>query len=236
MDDYSDLIGEAPALVHGTTLELSGLGGPGAELSTGLILTWRNKLVFGLDPDAIPLGARGHPHARAFVGIGGHLDPGENWSQAVAREALEEACCPISLGDSPVTYWCRPATAPRTMAYRWDEACRPLLVWTAVFKLRRGPERKRVPVTIVSTVFRAAALTRPAPNAEITALLLMDPETLLHTFAAPQPVSELLARGAQIIGEAPAPQTLLAPGGSAYFYAQWLDWQEERPLSPGAPE
>ncbi len=236
MDDYSELIGETPQLVRGATLELSALGGPGAELSTGLILTWRNKLVFGLDPDAVPLGAQGQPHARAFVGIGGHLDPGENWSQAVTREALEEACCPISLGDSPVTYWCRSADAPRPIAYRWDEACRPLLVWTAIFRLRRGPERQRVSVTIVSTVFRAAALTRPAPNAEIAALLLMDPETLLHTYAAPRPVGELLARGAQVIGEAPAPQTLLAPGGSAYFYAQWLAWQEERLLPPGDQE
>ena len=60
MDDYSDLIGEMPALVRGDTLELADLGGPGAELSTGLILTWRDKLVFGLDPDAMPLGARGN--------------------------------------------------------------------------------------------------------------------------------------------------------------------------------
>lgn len=233
MDDYSDLIGDTPAPAHDATLELADLGGPGAELSTGLILTWRDKLVFGLDPDAIPLGARGQPHARAFVGIGGHLDPGENWSQAVTREAQEEASCPIALGDSPITYWCRPATAPRTIAYRWREACRPLLVWTAVFTLRRGPERKRVPVTIVSAVFRAAALSRPAPNSEITALLLMDRETLLYTYDAPRPVSELQARGAQIIGAAPAPHTLLAPGGSAFFYAQWLAWQEERPSPAG---
>lgn len=225
MDDDSKLAGEA--------LELSDLGGPNAELSTGLILTWRDRLVFGLDPDAAPLGAQGQPHVKAFVGIGGHLDPGESWSQAVTREALEEACCPIALGDSPITYWCRPACAPRPIVYRWQEARRPLLVWTARFELRRGPERKRVPVTIVSSVFRAAALNRPAPNAEIAALILMDAATLLYTFAAPRPAGELLARGAQIIGAALPPETLLAPGGSAYFYAQWLAWREAQPLSTG---
>jgi 8-oxo-dGTP pyrophosphatase MutT (NUDIX family) len=233
MDDYSDLIGETPTLARDVTLELPDLGGPGAELSTGLILTWRNKLVFGLDPDAIPLGAQGRPDVRAFVGIGGHLDPGESWSQAVTREAQEEASCLISLGDSPVTYWCRLDGAPRPIIYHWDEPCRPLLVWTAVFMLRRGSQRQRIPVTIVSAIFRAAALTQPAANAEISALILMDPETLLHTYTAPRPVSELLARGAQIIGDVPAPQTLLAPGGSAYFCAQWLAWQEERPRRSG---
>lgn len=233
MDDDFELSGEAAELVRSGALELSDLGGPGAELSTGLILTWRNRLVFGLDPDALPLGAQGRPHVKAFVGIGGHLDPGESWSQAVTREALEEASCPIALGDSPITYWCRPASVPQPIAYRWAEPCRPLLVWTARFKLRRGPAQQRVPVTIVSSVFRAAALDRPAPNAEISALLLMDGELLLHTYAAPRPLGELLARGAELIGGVLAPQTLVAPGGSAYFYAQWLAWRAARSLVLG---
>ena len=65
------LIGETPALVRGDTLELPDLGGPGAELSTGLILTWRDRLVFGLEPRAIPLGAQGREDVAAFTGIGG---------------------------------------------------------------------------------------------------------------------------------------------------------------------
>ncbi len=211
-------------------LHLAELGGPDAELSTGLVLTWEDRLVFGLDPDAQPLGAQGWPAVAAFVGIGGHLGPGENWSRAVTREALEEANCPIALDDSPTTYWCRPTANPRPIAYVWDEACRPLLVWTASFRLRRGPERRRVPVTIVSAVFRATALSRPAPGAEIAGLIIMDAATLLHTYAAPRPLEELLGRGAQIIGQRPAAGTLLAPGGSAYFYAQWLDWQARHQL------
>lgn len=226
MDDYSDLIGETPALVRGDTLELADLGGPGAELSTGLILTWRDKLVFGIHEDVVPLGAQGQPAVRAFISIGGHLETGEGWAQAVEREALEEACCPISLGDSAVTYWCREEATPRPIAYRWNEPNRPLLVWTATFRLRRGPERQRIPVTIVTAVFRAAALAAPIPCTEIPALLLMDHATLLHAYGAPRPLGELLARGVQIIGEPPAPDTLLAPGGTAYFHAQWLAWQD----------
>ncbi|PKO23925.1 MAG: hypothetical protein CVU38_01525 [Chloroflexi bacterium HGW-Chloroflexi-1] len=216
---------EIPALIRGGTLELAELGGPGAELSTGLILTWRDTLVFSLETQALPLGARGARDIGAFVGVGGHLEPGEGWGQAAVREATEEANCPISLGDSAITYLCRQDQTPRPIAYRWEEPYRPLLVWVATFPLRRGPESQRRPITLVNAVFRAAALSRPRPGAEVNALILLDQETLIHAFAAPRPVSELLAMGARIIGPAPAPDSLLAPGGSAYFYGQWLGWQ-----------
>ena len=89
MDEYGELIGDTPELVQQGMPDLASLGGPGAELSTGLILTWRDKLVFGLESRAIPLGAVGQPDVAAFVGIGGHLDPGERWADAAVREALE---------------------------------------------------------------------------------------------------------------------------------------------------
>jgi 8-oxo-dGTP pyrophosphatase MutT (NUDIX family) len=230
LEEYHELIGETPEFVHGNNLDLTSLGGLGSELSTGLVLTWRDSLVFGLEPRALPLGAMGQTGVAAFVGIGGHLDPGERWVDAVAREALEEAGCPVSLGDSPVTYLCRQDRPPCPIAYSWEEPHRPLLVWVATFDLRRGPDQRRVPVTLVNPVFRAAALCRPQPGAEIQALLLLDQATLLYTYREPRPLGELLARGAQLIGNPMPPSTLVAPGGSAYFYAQWLAWQEEQSL------
>jgi 8-oxo-dGTP pyrophosphatase MutT (NUDIX family) len=230
LEDYSELIGETPEFVRSNSLDLASLGGPGRELSTGLILTWRGKLVFGLEPRAIPLGAMGQPDIAAFVGVGGHLDPGERWVDAVVREASEEASCSISLGDSPVTYLCRQDQSPCPIAYAWSESHRPLLVWIATFDLRRGPDRQRVPVTLVTAVFRAAALSRPAPGAEMQALLLVDRDALLYAYHQPRPLGELLDRGAQLIGNRLPPSTLVAPGGSAYFYAQWLAWQEEKPV------
>ncbi len=220
MNDYDNMIGERPALVSGGECTLEELGGPAAERSTGLILTWRNKLVFGLDLHALPIGARGRQDVHAFVGIGGHLEADEQWHHAVMREAQEEANCPISLGDSAVTYFCREGENPRPISYRWTEPYHPLLVWTATFNLRRGT------ATLVNAVFRAAALGRPAPGAKISGLLLMDQETLIHTYLNPRPLGELLDRGAQVIGELPPPDTVLAPGGSAYFYGAWLAWQE----------
>jgi 8-oxo-dGTP pyrophosphatase MutT (NUDIX family) len=225
LDDYREMSGEVPELVRDEAIELAELGGPGAELSTGLILTWHDWLVFGLEPRAIPLGAQGQAGIAAFVGIGGHRDPGEGWIQAAIREAQEEANCRVSLGDSAMTYLCRPDQAPCPITYHWDEPYRPLLVWVATFDLRRGPDRARVPVTLVNPVFHAAALGQPSPGAEIQALLLLDQETLLHTYAAPRPLGELLLRGARVIGDFASVDTLVAPGGSAFFYAQWLVWQ-----------
>lgn len=226
-EDYGEMLDEdPPPLVRGATLELAALAGPGAELSTGLILTWRNRLVFALEPRAEPLGAQGLAGVSAFVGIGGHLEPGEGWSEAAKREAIEEANCPVALGDSAVTYLCRQDQPPVPIAYRWDEPVRPLLVWLATFNLRRGPQRQRMPVHFVNAVFRAAALGTPLPGAEVKALLLLDPETLLYAYEQPRTFGELAARGASVIGNAPATDQLLAPGGSAYFYAQWLAWQD----------
>lgn len=226
LDDYSDMIGEMPELVRGGAVELAELGGPKAELTTGLILMWRDRLVFALEPRAVPLGAQGRDDITAFVGIGGHLNPGEGWGEAAKREALEEANCAVSLGDSAVTYLCRQDQVPRPLAYRWAEPCRPLLVWIATFDLRRGSRRERVPTTLVTSVFRAAALARPSPGAEIRALLLLDQDCLLRAYEAPRPLSHLIHMGAELIGEAPAADVLVAPGGSAYFYAQWLAWQQ----------
>lgn len=220
MNDYDDMIGERPALVSGGAWELEKLAGPAAERSTGLILTWRGRLVFALLMNARPIGVQADQNVSAFVGIGGHLEPGEQWHQAVVREAQEEANCLISLGDSAVTYFCCEGQTPRPISYRWDEPYHPLLVWTATFDLRRGT------VTLLNAVFRAAALTRPTPGAEIKGLLLLDQETLVHAYQAPRPLAELLDRGAQVIGETPPPDTLLAPGGTAYFYGAWLAWQD----------
>jgi 8-oxo-dGTP pyrophosphatase MutT (NUDIX family) len=201
---------------------------PNTELSTGLILSWHDKLVFELDPRAAPLSTSGRspgsPTSKvlAIVGVGGHLEPGEGWCEAVMREATEEASCQVALADSPQTYLCRQAQTPQPISCDWREPFRPLLIWQATFSLPRGPQKQMTPVNFVNAVFPASALAAPRPAAEVKALLLLDETMLLSTYAAPRSLAELLARGAQLIGQTPPPETLLAPGGTAYFYAQWL--------------
>jgi len=76
-DDYSEMIGEMPALVRGGIADLAELGGPKTALITGLILMWRDRLVFAytqctfrLGPPSVPLGAQDRDDIAAFVGIG----------------------------------------------------------------------------------------------------------------------------------------------------------------------
>ncbi len=89
-----------------------------------------------------------------------------------------------------MTYFCREGENPRPISYRWTEPYHPLLVWTATFNLRRGT------ATLVSAVFRGGGAGPAGARREISGLLLMDQETLIHTYRAPRPLGELLDRGA----------------------------------------
>jgi 8-oxo-dGTP pyrophosphatase MutT (NUDIX family) len=226
VDDYSELSGdELPDLIRGEAVDPAQLGGPGAELSTGLALTWRRHLVFALQPSGLARVLDGQGDRLPFIAVGGHLEPGEAWFQAVQREAREEAGCEIALGDSPVTYLCGEAHSPEPMALRWSEPYRPLLLWLATFPIQRGDAPPR-PISFVNAVFRAAALSAPAPSSEMRALLLLDWDLLRTCYTKPLTWEEVQHRGGSIIGQLPPPETVLVPHGSAYFLGHWLHWQD----------
>jgi 8-oxo-dGTP pyrophosphatase MutT (NUDIX family) len=220
VEDYEDLFGEQPELV--TSGEPLSNYGAGRDLSTGLVLTYRKRLVFAVDPAARVTADLASVEDLAFVGVGGHLEPGEEWAQAAVREAREEANCDVQLADSAVTYFCRPHYAPLAAAWRWPSE-RPLLVWQAPIEVcREGVYR---PVEFLVAVFRAAAMNPPQPAAEIPTLLIMTPEALVATYLKPHLPGELEELGVEVIGSPLPAERRVAPAGSAYFYAQWLSWQ-----------
>jgi 8-oxo-dGTP pyrophosphatase MutT (NUDIX family) len=221
VDDYSELASDdVPALIRGEAVDPASLGGPGAELSTGLALAWHRHLVFGTGQGARDPADRRPEENRSFVAIGGHLEPGEGWYAAVQREAREEAGCKIALGDSPVTYLCRDGYVPQPIALQWYEEYRPLLIWIATLSLPREPQHALRSVTMVTAVFRAAALSRPHPSGEHTSLLMLDWDVLREVYSRPLMWADLRARGALIIGQEPLPETTLVAHGSAHFLGQ----------------
>jgi 8-oxo-dGTP pyrophosphatase MutT (NUDIX family) len=173
--EHHELIGGTTEFVRNSNLDLASLGGPGSELSTGLILTWRDKLVFGVEPRAIPLGAMGQPGITAFVGIGGHLDPGERWGDAVVREALEEANCSVSLVDSPVTYLCLQDQTPSPIAHAWAS---PAPAGRATRPERPDQQRRHY---LVNAVFRRGARSTGARRDPGAALLTRPPAARIPT-------------------------------------------------------
>jgi 8-oxo-dGTP pyrophosphatase MutT (NUDIX family) len=209
----------------GGDMEIEQLGPPDADHSTGLILHWRERLLFALEPVHHWHEEGGAPLAR-FVGVGGHLEPGETWEEAVCREAVEEADLQISLSSPPRTYLLREDGVVRdvTAALTWPDPPRPLYIWSARYRLGRPPDVHMR--HFVNAVFEATVPgeTQPRPAAEMPAILALSEAQLRRAAAQPISLEELLAGGAAIWEASTIPRSIrLYPGGSAQWYVALLE-------------
>ena len=206
-------------------MKIEQLGPSDADHSTGLILRWRDRLLFAVEPIHHWLDRPDGPLAR-FVGVGGHLEPGETWIEAVRREALEEADLHVSLRQPERTYLLREGVAAQDISatLEWPDPPAPLYIWSARFRFGSPPhERER---HFVNAVFLAHVPddAQPRPSAEMPAILAMSEAQLRQAAAHPTPLADLLAGGATIWESEAIPRsTRLTPGGSAQWYAALLD-------------
>jgi 8-oxo-dGTP pyrophosphatase MutT (NUDIX family) len=220
--------------MRGTKMRIEQLGPPDADHSTGLILHWRDWLLFAVEPIHQWRDGKDGPLAR-FVGIGGHLEPGETWAEAVRREAMEEAGLDVSLHSPEKTYLLRDGGSIEdiSLTLDWPIAPRPLFIWSARFRFGRPPdERVR---HFVNAVFVATGSddARPHPAAEMPAILAVTEAQLCQAAGHPISLGDLLAQGAAIWEASPLPRpTQMTPGGSAQWYAILLHHLRSRSSGP----
>jgi 8-oxo-dGTP pyrophosphatase MutT (NUDIX family) len=207
-------------------MRIEQLGPPGADHSTGLILRWQNRLLFAVLPAHLWQNTQRGTLAH-FVGIGGHLEAGERWDEAVRREAREEAGVEIDLLSPAETWLLRDDGTVRDitaeLAWPGAGAPRPLLIWSAT--LRVGDPAYAQPRHYVNAVFEAALGEDQAPYsaAEMQAILAITEAQLHQAACQPVPLGTLLSGGARIWTSAPIPHTtLMAPRGTAEWYDRWL--------------
>lgn len=211
------------------TIKIEDLAPDTVDHSTGLILRWRGQLLFAVEPahrwrETTDQSSAIVPLVR-FVGIGGHVEAGESWRQAVLREAREEAGLEVSLVAPAATYLLDDDDTVIDVSAKldWPDSPRPCFIWRAAQGLER-PSREHA-AGLLTAAFAAVAPddVKPHPLAEVPAILAVS-ETQLRR-AAEQPVClrDLLADGARIWESAPIPRsTLLVPAGSAHGYAVLL--------------
>lgn len=205
------------------------LGPSDADHSTGLVLRWRDRLLFAVEPRAGWRDKGGTQLAR-FVGIGGHLEPGETWAEAVRREALEESGLAVTLLSPESTYLLRDdgTIEDITAVLDWPDPQRPCFIWSAVYRFGRPPNEQAR--HFVNAVLLAAAPddAEPRPAAEIPAILALTKAQLRRAAVHPISLADLLAEGATLWESEPLSRsTLMAPGGSAQWYAALLAHQSK---------
>lgn len=209
-------------------MRIEQLGPPNADHSTGLILRWRDLLLFAVAPIHQWQDGPDGPIAR-FVGIGGHLEPGETWAEAVRREAIEEADLHVSLCQPERTYLLREEDVPQdiTATLEWPDPPRPLFIWSARFRFGRPPDehaRHFVNAVFLANVPDAA---RPCPAAEMPAILALSQAHLRRAATSAVSLGDLLAEGAAMWQAETIPRsTQMIPSGSAQWYARLLKYLE----------
>lgn len=209
-------------------MRIEQLGPPDADHSTGLILQWRQYLLFALE-DRKNWRDRGDDQVARLIGIGGHVEAGETWAQAVVREAQEEAGLSVTLLEPGRTLLFRGHDAGRDMAAQDITAeldCsppRPLFIWSAVFRFGRPPHEKSP--HFINPVFLAAAPDDAEPNpGEVPGILALSEGQLRQAMNCPMTIADLLADGARFWSAQAVPLgTWLEPSGSAQWYQAFQD-------------
>ena len=149
-----------------------------------------------------------------FAGIGGHLEPGEDWLTCARREAREEIGTDVAILPAPKTWHISAAGDVRRIEI--SDNLRP----AALYEMQSPPNMTRSGGIYRIVIYRAALTGNPGPlpPEEVRAVIAITADQLIRSLDAKPSLGQLLDSGAEIVAEAEpvSRETRLYPIGTAF--------------------
>jgi 8-oxo-dGTP pyrophosphatase MutT (NUDIX family) len=164
----------------------------GAEAGVGLALQDdEGQYLFSI------AGPRHHcpPGELFYAGIGGHLEPGEDWLACAHREALEEVGMDVDILSVPMT-WYVPQSSPARQVEVTDRP-RPLALYEMIHPA--GTPRAGELYRIVVYQARLSGLPSRLQEDEVLAVITLTREQVIRSRERKPTVAKLLDEGARIV-------------------------------------
>ncbi|MGE5654302.1 MAG: hypothetical protein ACM3ZQ_08615 [Bacillota bacterium] len=193
---------------------------PGGRVSTGLLAWHDQRLVFTISQPSYWLVEQGRTRID-LIGIGGGQEAGETLTEAVCREAVEEAGEEIAIVGAKRTLISWQDGRLEQMDAPAGETA-PLLIWQRMIPIKK-PGREPYDCTWATAVYEGVFHNRPHPASESPALVWIGLQDFLTLAEHPRPLAELLGNGTFYEGVELPDGTLVGLSGSALYLAEFFD-------------
>lgn len=170
------------------------------------------------------------PGERFYAGIGGHLEPGEDWLACAHREALEEIGTDVEIVSAPITWYIPHGGSAQQVEV--SDLPRPL----ALYEMIHPPGTPRAGGLYRIVVYQAqlCSLPRSLQEDEVMAVIALTRDQVVRGPERRPTLAELLGEGARLVASVGSldRQTRLHPLGTARALAHILRHMQGSGQSP----